>query len=346
MKKSGLIAIVVLLILAVVVISTRDSGRETLYVYNWGDYIDEDVLEIFEKEFDVRVVYDTYTTNEDMYVKVSAGGSNYDLICPSDYMIKRMIDEDLLETLNHENIPNYKYIDNTFVGLEHDPKNEYSVPYMWGTLGILYNKNMVQEPVTSWDVLWDPQYSKEILMLDSVRDTLGLTLKMLGYSLNSMVPAELNAAKEKLIAQKPLVLAYVVDEAKDKMVAGEAAMAIVYSGDAIYAIKENENLGYAIPQEGTNLWFDGWAIPKTTQNKELAEKFIDFLNRPEIAYRNADYIGYSSPHIEAAKQLQSEVVDQTASYPDDEVLENAEVFIHVGNMLREYDKIWTEIKAY
>ena len=333
-------------VLAAVLILTRGEKRPTLYVYNWGDYIDESVLDQFEEEFDVRVVYDTFSTNEDMYVKVTSGGSKYDVLFPSDYMIKRMIDEGLLLKLNLENIPNEKYIDPVFKGLAHDPNNEYSVPYMWGTLGILYNKKMVTDPVDSWDILWNPKYRKQILMVDSQRDAIGIALQKLGYSLNSTNPAELEAAKQELIKQKELVLAYVIDEAKDKMVAEEAALAVVWSGDAVYAMRENPNLDYAVPKNGGNLWFDGMVVPKTAQNKELAEAFINFMNRPEIALANADYIGYSTPHTEARQMLELDPAIERVAYPDPEDIAHAEVFVHIGEMLKEYDRIWTEVKAH
>ncbi len=347
MKNKILIAIVVVLALVVVVYSVKKGGNKpTLYVYNWGDYIDEDIIGEFEKEYDVRVVYDTFSTNEDMYVKVTSGGSNYDVLFPSDYMIKRMIEEDLLEKINLDNVPNYKHIDNAFMGWEHDPNNDYSVPYMWGTMGILYNKAMVNGPIDSWEDLWDEQYKKQILMVDSQRDAIGMALIMLGHSLNSTVPEELEAAKQKLIAQKPLVLAYVIDEAKDKMVAGEAALAFVWSGEAIYAMHENSDLDYVIPKEGSNIWFDGMVIPKTAQNKELAEKFINFMNETEIAAANAEYTGYSSPHLEALGLIDPWFVNNKAAYPDKDDLAGCEVFVHIGDMLKEYDRIWTEIKAH
>ena len=326
--------------------SMRGEKKPTLYVYNWGDYIDESTLDQFEEEFDVRVVYDTFSTNEDMYVKVTSGGSKYDILFPSDYMIKRMIDEDLLHKINLENVPNEKYIDPLFKGLAHDPNNEYSVPYMWGTLGILYNKNKVTDPVDSWDILWNEKYRKQILMVDSQRDAIGIALQKLGYSLNSTNPAELEAAKQELIKQKELVLAYVIDEAKDKMVAGEAAMAVVWSGDAVYAIRENPDLDYAVPKNGGNLWFDGMVIPKTAQNKELAEAFINFMNEPEIALANTEHTGYSTPHTEARKRLSPEDPTNKVAYPDLADIANAEVFVHIGEMLREYDRIWTEVKAH
>jgi len=346
-RSKFLLALVVVIALAVVgYTSWNNSKKPKLYVYNWGDYMDESVIKMFEKEYGVRVVYDTFSTNEDMYTKIKSGGSNYDVAFPSDYMIKRMIDEDMLEKINLDNIPNYKYIDQRFKNLEHDPNNEYSIPYMWGTVGILYNTTMVDEPVDSWEILWNPKYSKEILMMDSQRDSIGIALKLLGYSLNSTNPAELEEAKTKLIEQKPLVLAYVVDEAKDKMVAGEAALALVWSGDAVYGMLENPDLAYAIPNEGTNLWFDGAVIPKSTQNKELAEAFINFLNEPEIARLNAEHTGYSIPHVEARKLLPPEIVNNQAAYPEEHELDNVEVFVHIGDMLKEYDRIWTEIKVH
>ena len=189
-----------------------------MYVYNWGDYIDESILKDFEEEYGIRVVYDTYATNEDMYVKIKSGGSTYDVIFPSDYMLTRMREEGMLEKLDLEKIPNSKYIDPRFLGADYDPNNEYSLPYMWGTLGILYNTNLVDDPVDSWDILWNPKYAKQILMLDSQRDSIGVALLKLGYSINTLNPDELVAAGEILKEQKPLVLAYVVDEGKDKMV--------------------------------------------------------------------------------------------------------------------------------
>lgn len=339
-------AIAVLVVLAVIFIIMRGEKKPALYVYNWGDYIDESVLDQFEEKYNVRVVYDMFSTNEDMYVKVTSGGSKYDVLFPSDYMIKRMIDEDLLHKINLENVPNEKYIDPMFKGLDHDPDNEYSVPYMWGTLGILYNRKMVADPVDSWDILWNEKYRKQILMIDSQRDAVGIALQKLGYSLNSTNPDELEAAKQELIKQKGLVLAYVIDEAKDKMVAEEAALAVVWSGDAVYAIRENPDLAYAVPKDGGNLWFDGMVIPKTAQNKELAETFINFMNELEIALANTEHTGYSTPHLEARARLSPEQANDPAAYPDPEDIANAEVFVHIGEMLKEYDRIWTEVKAH
>ncbi len=343
MKK--LVKLVLFLLVAVTILSGCGSSKTTLTVYNWGDYIDEDVISEFEEEFDVRVVYDEFATNEDMYVKINAGGGNYDVAFPSDYMIKRMIDEDLLHKISFDNIPNYEYIDEQFRGLGYDPNNEYSVPYMWGTVGILYNKTMVDDTVDSWDILWNEKYSKQILMLDSQRDSIGITLKKLGYSLNTKDSQELEEAKEALIQQKPLVLAYVGDEVKDKMISGEAALAVVWSGDAVYMMRENPDLAYAIPGEGSNLWFDAMVIPKTSKNKELAEEFINFMTRTDIAFKNTDYIGYSTPHTEAKDQLEPELLNDKAAYPSAEDLKNSEVFEDLSDSASIYDRIWTEVKA-
>ncbi len=344
-KNRWVLILLSLLIFSLVLTGCR-KDKPTLYVYNWGDYIDETILEEFEKETGMRVVYDTFATNEDMYVKIKSGGSSYDLIFPSDYMFTRMLEEGMLEKINTANIPNLKHIDQRFLGHDYDPQNEYSVPYMWGTMGILYNTTMVEEEVDSWDILWDPKYRKEILMLDSQRDSIGAALLKLGYSLNTLDLAELAEAGELLKQQKPLVLAYVVDEGKDKMVAGEAALALVWSGEATYAHHENPDLAYAIPKEGTNIWFDVMAIPKGAKNKEGAEKFIDFLNRPEISFRNADHTGYATPNAAARALLPPEVRDSKMVYPEEEDLINAEVFVNLGQTLKEYDRIWTEVKAH
>jgi spermidine/putrescine transport system substrate-binding protein len=321
------------------------NSQPELYVYNWGDYIDESVLKDFEKQYKIKVIYDTFTTNEDMYVKVKAGGSHYDVIIPSDYMIKRMIDEGMLEKLDLANIPNFKLIGSNYKSLGYDPQDEYSVPYMWGTVGVLYNTKLVSPAPDSWKVLWDRKYAKQILMLDSQRDSIGITLKMLGYSLNSKNTAELEAAKKALHDQKPLVLAYVVDEVKDKMISEEAALAVVWSGDAVFCIDENPDLNYVIPKEGSNLWFDAMVIPKGANHKKEAEQFINFMCDTEIAYRNASYIGYASPQLEAVQKLPKEVTENRSFYPQPEDLTNSEVFVDLGAMIKEFDRVWTEVKA-
>lgn len=347
MKKIFKAVLVLTLAISIVLSLTGCVGekRTQLKVYNWGDYIDPSVIEEFEEKYNIDVIYDEFATNEEMYAKIKGGASDYDILIPSEYTIKRMIDEDMLHKIDLNNIPNYKYIDDKFKNLAFDPNNEYSVPYMWGTVGILYNKTMVKEPVDSWKILWDEKYSKQILMMDSLRDSIGITLKMLGYSLNTKNDNELNQAKEALMKQKPLVLAYVGDEVKDKMIGGEAALAVVWSGDAVYMKRENPDLEYVIPKEGSNMWFDSIVIPKTSQHKKEAELFINFLCEPEIAYRNADYIGYSTPHTEALKMLPEDVREDKIAYPSDKELANCEVFEDLADSLVKYDRIWTEVKA-
>ncbi|HZJ58097.1 MAG TPA: ABC transporter substrate-binding protein [Clostridia bacterium] len=336
---------VAILVFVVFLGGCGQQNRVTLKVYNWGEYIDKDVIKDFEKEHGIRVIYTTYATNEDMYVSMKHSGSTYDVAFPSDYMISRMIDEDMLHKIDMNNIPNYKYIDDIFKDLSFDPNNEYSVPYMWGTLGIVYNKTMVDDPVEGWDILWNEKYSKQILMLDSQRDSIGLTLQMLGYSMNSRNVEELEEAKEKLMEQKPLVLAYVGDEVKDKMVGGEAALAVVWSGDAVAMKWENPDLEYVLPKEGGNLWFDSAVIPKTSQHQKEAELFINFLCETDIAFRNTDYIGYSTPHVEAMGMLDDELLSDSAAYPSDEDIMHSEVFEDLSDTLDVYNRIWTEIKA-
>lgn len=345
-QKSRFVLLMLSLVTLSLVLTGCGQEKPTLYVYNWGDYIDEDVLGEFEKEFNMKVVYDTYSTNEDMYVKIKSGGSSYDVIFPSEYMLTRMLEEDMLEKIDLNKIPNHKHLDKRLMGTKYDPNNEYSLPYLWGTLGILYNTTMVDEEIDSWDVLWDPKYSKEILMLDSQRDSIGAALLRLGYSINTSDLGELAEAGELLKQQKPLVLAYVVDEGKDKMVAGEAVLALTWSGEAMYAIGENEDLAYVIPKEGTNIWFDVMAIPKGSKNLEGAMQFMDFLNRPEIALRNTEYVGYSTPNLAARAMLPEEVRNDRQAYPNDEDIDDAEFFIHLGDTLRHYDRVWTEVKAH
>lgn len=319
----------------------------TINVFNWGDYIGESVIKDFEDKYpNIKVNYETFSTNEDMYVKIKTGGSAYDVAIPSDYMIKRMLDEGLVKKIDIKNIPNYKFIDERFKNLSFDPQNEYSVPYMWGTVGILYNKTMVTDTIDSWEILWNEKYKKQIIMPDSERDSIGITLKMLDYSMNTKNIAELEAARDKLIEQKPLVLAYVVDEVKDMMIGESAAMAVVWSGDAYYCMSENENLEYVIPKEGSNYWFDSMIIPSTSKHQKEAELFIDFMCDPEVAFANTDYIGYATPHTEVMKMLDPELITDRNAYPLMEDLANCEIFEYPGDDInKEYNRIWTEVKA-
>lgn len=328
---------------------STSKSNEQVIVYNWGEYIDPQILDLFEKETGIHVIYEEYETNEIMYPKIQSGAISYDVVCPSDYMIQRMIEDDLLAEINYDNMPNIKYIDQGYMDIakQFDKDNKYSVPYLWGTVGILYNKTMVDEPIDSWSVLWDEKYTDNILMQDSVRDALGITLKYLGYSLNSTDLDELTEAKELLIKQKPLVQAYVIDQVRDKMIGGEAAIGVIYSGEALYTKSENPDLEYVIPKEGSNIWMDGWVIPKNSKNKENAEKFIDFLCRPDIAKMNFDYITYSIPNEAGRALIEDESIRESPiAFPDISTLGNCESFQYLGiENDKVYNRLWREIKS-
>ena len=339
----------IVLLLLVLIMGTMATGcgdkRPTINVYNWGDYMDTSIIKDFEEEYNIKVNYSTFATNEDMYVKLKQGGTSYDVLFPSDYMIERMVSEDMLVKLDKNNISNIKNVEEKFLGLDFDPNDEYSIPYMWGTVGIIYNKKMVDDKVDSWDILWNEKYKDQIIMLYSQRDSIAVALKKLGYSMNTRDVKELEEAKQELINQKPLVYAYLGDEVKDVMIGGEAALAVVWSGDAVAMIRENPDLEYAIPKEGTNLWFDNMVIPKSTKNKEAAEKFINFMCRPDIAAKNADYIGYSTPIPEAVKLLPEDIRNSKVAYPEDEKIENTEIFKDPKDIIQVYDKIWTDVTS-
>lgn len=320
-------------------------------VYNWGEYIDPETLRMFEEETGIKVIYDEFETNESMYPKVESGAVAYDIACPSDYMISRMIENGMLSEINYDHIPNAK----KNIGAQYyeqaagfDPENKYAIPYCWGTVGILYNQTMVEEPITRWEQLWDEKYADNILMQDSVRDAFMVAEKLNGDSMNTLDAGELEDAKNLLIKQKPLVQAYVVDQVRDKMIGGEAAIGVIYSGEAIYTQKENPDLVYVIPEEGTNVWIDSWVILKNAPNKENAEKFIDFMCREDIALMNFDYITYSTPNVAARELIEDETIKNSEiAFPDLSQYDNLETYIYLGedgDYL--YNELWKEVKAY
>ena len=344
-KLISLLTIGVLSSTMMVGCGNKKDSTQVLNIYNVGDYIDESLISKFEEETGIKVLYETYDTNETMYQKVKSGSTNYDLVFPSDYMVEKMKNEGILQKIDFKNIPNMKYIDESFLNPIYDESNEYSVPYMWGTLGILYNKKMVKEPVNSWDILWNPKYKGNIMMFDSVRDTMAVGLKKLGYSINSTDPKQINEAKDVLMKQKDLVLAYVTDEGKDRLLGEEVAMGMIYSGDAVNLINQNPNLAYVVPKEGSNKWVDAMCIPKTAQNKKEAELFINFLLDPENAKVNTEYIGYSTPNKGALKLLDKSITENPVAYPSQEVLSKCETFIDLGETIKLYDRAWIELKS-
>lgn len=321
---------------------SSNQANDSINVYNWGEYIDEDILELFREETGIKVNYQTFQSNEEMYAKIKSGSASYDVIIPSDYMIDRMIDENMLEKLNFANIPNYNQnIKDTFKNPEYDKENLYSVPYTWGTVGIIYNKKYVTEPVDSWDILWDERYKGQVLMFNNPRDALAIALKKLGYSINTTNEDEIKSAANELIKQKDIVQAYVMDQVFNKLPSEEAYIAPYYAGDAITMIEENEDLAFVIPKEGTNKFTDAMCIPVGAKNKENAEKFINFMSRQDISDRNIEYIGYSSP-MNTPVSLGEKY--NYIQYPSSEVLNNTETFINLPKaILALYDKLWIEI---
>lgn len=348
MKKILMLLLVILLATATLAgCGTKSDDQVTINVYNWGDYIAEETIAKFTEQTGIKVNYDIFDSNEAMYTKLKSGAVNYDVIIPSDYMIEKLIAEDMLTPLNGENIPNMKMIDAEFRDQAYDPGDQYSVPYMWGTLGIVYNTTMVEEEVNSWAVLFDPQYANQIVMKDSVRDSFVPALKLLGFSINSTNSEEWEIALRMLKDQKEIVQAYAADEVRDKLIGGESALAIMYSGEAILTMEENADLAYAVPREGSNIWFDAMCIPASTKNKEAAEAFINFMCDPTIAYENADYIGYSTPITAAREQLDPDVQNDPAAYPDQSILERCEVFVDLGKEMTNFtNEKWNELKAY
>ncbi|MEN8077145.1 ABC transporter substrate-binding protein [Clostridioides difficile] len=345
-KLAALVSMAVLTTSFFVGCGSSNAGENgTINVFNWGEYIDESLIKDFEKETGIKVNYSTYDTNEIMYQKVKTNPGTYDIVIPSDYMVEKMIQEDLLEKIDFNNIPNYQYIDEKFKNLSYDPTNEYSVPYTWGTVGIVYDTTVVDEPVTSWDILWDSKYKDNVYMYNSLRDSLAITLVKNGYSLNSTNPDEINIAKKDLLKQLTLTAPiYVIDEVRDNMISGEKALAVAYSGDASYIISQNPDMAYVIPDEGSNKWFDALSIPKGAKNKAGAEAFINFLCDPENAKTNIEYIEYSTPNSGAFELLDEEVKNNAAYYPSDEILNRCETFTNLDTeTLKLYEAAFTEV---
>lgn len=322
--------------------SCNKRDGNVVNMYNWGEYIDKEVLDEFTRETGIKVNYETFVTNEDMYLKIKQGGSNYDIVVPSDYMIEKMIKEDMLEPIDKNKLSNYKNIDEKFLNKSYDPESKYSIPLYWGTLGILYNKNLVDGEITSWADLWNEKHKDKIIMLDSSRDSLAAALLKNGFSMNSRNKEELEIAKKDLIKQKKSILAYLVDEAKDNMLAENAAIAVMYSGDATELLNADKKFKYVKPKEGTNLWFDSMVILKNSKNKENAHKLINFLIKKEILTKNMDYTYYAVPNQEV---INKNKLVKSVTEIDDEYFKKMEVFKDPSDFIKEYDNIWTDVKA-
>ena len=352
MKRWISLFLIAILLLPCLPVQVQAAENE-ITVYNWGQYISDgsdgylDVIAEFEAETGIKVNYLTFDSNESLYTKLKTGGSTYDVIIPSDYMVGRLINEGMLETLNFDNIPNYQYIDETFKNQAYDPENQYSVPYTWGTVGVIYNTKYVDEvDIGSWDLLWNSKYAGKILMFDNCRDAFAITEAMLGYSLNTEDETELRNCANKLAEQKPLLQGYVMDQIYAKMTREEAWIAPYYAGDYLYMVEENPDLGFYFPEEGFNVFIDAACIPKGCSNKEGAEAFINFLCKPEICGQNLEYLGYSAPISDAKAYMDEEVASSEIAYPSDETLAVSQSFnaldIETSQLM---DSLWLSVKT-
>lgn len=324
------------------------SGKNTLTIYNWGDYIDPELIDRFEEETGIKVIYQTFDSNEAMMTKIAQGGTTFDIAVPSEYAVSKMKEEGLLFPIDHDKIPNLKYINPRFLDLSFDPGNKYSIPYFWGTVGIVYNPEKLNgKKIDSWNDLWDKDMKNEILLVDGAREVIGMGLNSLGYSLNDTNKQHLLEAKEKLDQLTPNVKAIVGDEIKMLMANEEAGAALVWSGDAAEIMWENEKLDYVVPKEGSNLWFDNMVIPKTAKNIEGAHQFMNFILDPKIAAQNAEYVGYSTPNEKALEYLPKEISGDKRFYPDPQLTSKLEVYENLGKrMLAYYNDLFLEFKMH
>ncbi len=353
MKKRVFSVLLALVLMLCAVPLPVHAAANEITVYNWGQYISDgtddslDVIKAFEEETGIKVNYLTFDSNESMYTKLKTGGTTFDVIIPSDYMIAKLISEDMLEPLDFANIPNYEYIDEAFRNQAYDPENTYSVPYTWGTVGLIYNKNYVSdEDAESWSCLWNSKYQGKLLMFDNPRDAFAIAESMLGYSFNTEDEQELKNCADLLATQSPVLQGHVMDQIFDRMERGEAWAAPYYAGDYLTMVEENPDLGFSHPKEGFNIFIDAMCIPKGCQNKAGAEAFINFLCRPDISAANLDYIGYSTPETAAKDYLDEDVTSSPVSYPDDETLARSESFAELGvEATQTMNDLWLFVKT-
>ena len=337
------------LILSGCSVSKAERDANKLIIFNYGDYLDMDTVYQFEEETGIEVEYEEYVAPEDMYTKYQSGAINYDLICTSDYMIQKMINNGEVLAIDKENLEYYDLIDERYLNMceAFDPGNVYSIPQFFGTVGIIYNTDLVEDEVDSWEIMWDSSYKNQIVMENSMRDAFIAPLKLMGESLNTKDKDILDQGLEMLEEQKEILMAYLVDETRDIMIAEDAALGQIYSGDATVAIEQNDSLEYVIPEEGSNIWFDSWVIPETCQHKENAEKFIDFMNRPDIAEANFEYVYYGTANTAVYEEQDDDVKEDPTVFPSDEILGKCEVFNALGDdMDAYYTQLWKKLKSY
>ena len=322
------------------------SGKGTITVYNWGEYIDPDLIKQFEQETGIKVIYETFDSNEGMMGKIEQGGTSYDITAPSEYMVEMMAENNLLLPIDYSKVPNIEHVDPYFLDLPFDPGNKYSIPYFWGTVGIAFNPTLLEgQTFESWDDLWDPSLKQQVILVDSARETVGMALNSMGNSLNSTDLNELREATDKLKAMSPNVKAVIGDEVTQLMINNEAAVSLTWSGQAADMMAENEDIDYVVPEEGSNLWFDNLVIPRTAKNIDGAHAFINFMLDPEVAAQNADYVGYSTPNLTALDLMDPEVVEDERFYPDEETRSHLEVYKNLGlELLGVYNELFLEFK--
>ncbi|MEQ9763850.1 ABC transporter substrate-binding protein [Streptococcus jiangjianxini] len=345
---TGIVAIIILL-WGTSFILQKQSGdvSDKLVIYNWGDYIDPDLLTKFTKQTGIKVQYETFDSNEAMYTKLKQGGTTYDIAIPSDYTIDKMIKEDMLIKLDKSKIKGLDHIGKEFLGKSFDPANDYSIPYFWGTVGIVYNKKQLDTYPKHWNDLWKPEYKDSIMMVDGAREVLGIGLNSLGYSLNSKNKAHLDQVEKKLNQLTPNIKALVGDELKGYMIQGDAPIGVTFSGEASEMLYENEDLVYVVPTEGSNLWFDNMVLPKTAKHTKEAYQFINFMLEPQNAAQNAEYIGYSTPNNTAKALLPKEIKNDKAFYPSQKTIDRLEVYDNLGQKwLGIYNDLYLQIKMY
>ena len=347
-KVSKIISLLIsIIMLTTLFVGCRKDKREQISFYNYGENIDDETIKEFEKTYNIKVNMETFDDMEAMYSKVKSGAGQYDVILVSDHIMPRMIDEELIQTLNKDNIPNISQMDEQYLNLEMDPENNYSVPYMFGTVGIIYNKDVVQEEVDSWDILWNEKYKDKIFMFDTYRDTIGVALKKLGYSLNSTDKNEIEEAKNLLLEQRKTINPlYGVDNGTTMIPAGETDINMIWSGEGLNLQDEYPNLEYIVPKEGANFWIDSLCIPSNAKNIDGAEKFINFVSDKENALRIADEIGYTTPNKEAQMEQPESVRNNPNAYMPEEIMNRCEIYIDFPlDVKKMYDKAWTEIKS-
>ena len=343
MKRVRVFLLIIMVAIGLSVLTGCSDNQPQINVFNWGEFIYMPVLRMFTEETGIRVVYDTYATNEEMYQRILAGGADFDVLFPSDYMIERMALAGMLAPLNWDNIPNRVYIDERFWDMPFDPHNRYSVPYKWGTFGIMYNTTKVDVPVYSWDILWNPRFAGEIFMYYASRDTMGAALKRLGFSLNTTCIDEVHAARDSLIEQGPLVRAFLGDGIRDRLVRGDGMLGTVFSGDALWARVDNPDINFVVPIEGTQIFLDSMVIPATSTRQNEAEMFINFMTRPDIAYLNTRYTRYSTTNAAAFVKLPDYMRECTIYWPPEEIFPKLEAFVDLGDFKEDFERAWTEV---